>query len=261
MAKLSQRTCSVEGCGRRHSGRGYCKAHYMAVWRDGGFNPLRALCAVPGCDRRTYGRKDLCKRHLDFQVRTGRIDVESHLPERPGEEWRSVVGYEGLYEASNHGRVRCLPRSVEVNGHPHRLSGRELAAATRHDGYSQVGLSREGKKRSMKVHIVVARAFIGPRPSKHDVNHINADRADNRVANLEYVTRSENNVHSMRLGRMRVPSLSGEQSPGAKLTEESVRYIRSMRGVKSTHALAKELGVTQAVVWRAQVGITWRSVG
>lgn len=260
MTTLSPRTCLETACGRRAEQRGYCKTHYMARWTAGEFHPERATCAFEGCGRSVYGRKALCKKHDQFKQRTGRVNVATRLPQRPGEEWRAVEGYEGYYEVSNQGRVRGLPREIMVKGRPHRLPGRERVVHLRKDGYPQVVLTRDNKKRPFKVHVLVAAAFIGPRPEGYDVNHRNADRADNRAGNLEYVTRSENNLHAMKLGRMSIPGLKGEQHPHAKLTADSVRYIRAMKGVKTNRELAAEFGVSQAVIWRAQAGETWKSV-
>lgn len=112
----------------------------------------------------------------------------------PGEEWRTVVGYEGQYDVSNLGRVR---RALETRS----LSvGRPLIQSKSTRGYLTVGLYLNRKQRSHTVHSLVAAAFIGPRPADHVINHINADKTCNSATNLEYVTQAENASHAARLG-------------------------------------------------------------
>lgn len=98
------------------------------------------------------------------------------------ELWRDVVGYEGIYQVSSHGRVRGVARE--------RSKGGILRQGTS-SGYPCLGLALNGI-RTVKVHWLVAEAFLGPRPERYDVMHLNADRTDNRVENLKYGTRSEN---------------------------------------------------------------------
>ena len=68
------------------------------------------------------------------------------------------------------------------------------------NGYMQVGLSIDGKTATRYVHGLVAEAFLGLRPTGYDVNHIDGDKANNAVLNLEYCTRSENHRHAFRIG-------------------------------------------------------------
>lgn len=99
------------------------------------------------------------------------------------EEWRPVVDWEERYEVSNLGRVRRL------------ATGRIMRFARHVAGYSNVGLSPGVNTRT--VHRLVGEAFLGPRPSGHQINHKNGDKTDNRLENLEYVTPSENVRHSL----------------------------------------------------------------
>ena len=104
------------------------------------------------------------------------------------EEWRPVVGYEGLYEVSSLGRVCSL----------HGRKGRQRyimkQKLTRY-GYYEVQLSKDGIQRSILVHILVARAFIPNPENKDQIDHINAIRTDNRVENLRWATSHENHIN------------------------------------------------------------------
>jgi hypothetical protein len=78
------------------------------------------------------------------------------------EAWRPVVGYEGLYSVSDHGRVKSLARTVLRGDVPHRVRTRILRAATqRRTGYLQVVLSNAGIQRRFYVHKLKAEAFRG----------------------------------------------------------------------------------------------------
>ena len=104
------------------------------------------------------------------------------------EEWRSIVGYEGLYEVSNQGKVKSLER-MRSNG---LKCNERILKETNHLGYILVTLCKDGKQRQFRVHRLVAMAFI-PNPENKDfIDHINTIRNDNRVENLRWVTRQEN---------------------------------------------------------------------
>lgn len=140
------------------------------------------------------------------------------------EMWAPVPGYEGLYEVSSLGRVRSLDRVVEIRGlnllRP--LRGRVLKPKYTPCGYLQVALSAENKQRYAYIHTLVCEAFIGPRPSKgHQVDHINADRTDNRLSNLRWVTVKENHANPITRGRF--------LSSHATVSEEARTNMRGPR--------------------------------
>lgn len=100
--------------------------------------------------------------------------------------WKPVPGYEGLYEASSFGEIRSLRR------------GRVLKPGTSQGGYLVVALRKNGTQHMVKVHTVIAAAFLGERPQGLEVNHKDFNRMNNAVENLEYVTRQENIRHARR---------------------------------------------------------------
>lgn len=98
------------------------------------------------------------------------------------EEWRPVVGYEGLYEVSNLGRVRSLDRYVKGKGESYRLhKGKVLSPGIKSDGYLIVNLQR----RMFYVHRLVTEAFLPNPDNLPEVNHKDEDKTNNRVDNLE----------------------------------------------------------------------------
>ena len=116
------------------------------------------------------------------------------------ERWCDVPDWEGLYQVSDMGRVKSLARTVPrpVKGDL-VLKERILRYATNKRGYRQVSLCRNCKGTSIFIHRLVAAAFLGEANGR-EVNHISADKSDNTLANLEYVTHAENIRHASRLG-------------------------------------------------------------
>lgn len=115
------------------------------------------------------------------------------------EQWRPVVGYEGKYEVSDHGRVRSLDR-VETTkaGVARPLTGRVLVQSTNGRGYLKVTL--RSPARQVYVHTLVLEAFVGPRPEGLEARHHDDVREHNYPSNLVWGTRSENNYDRVRNG-------------------------------------------------------------
>lgn len=101
------------------------------------------------------------------------------------EEWKDVEGYEGLYQVSNLGRVKSLN---------YKRTGVEqvLIPQNDKDGYSQIGLRKNNKKTTIKIHRLVAIHFLSNPYNLPEVNHINEDKSDNRVENLEWCNHKYN---------------------------------------------------------------------
>ena len=105
------------------------------------------------------------------------------------EIWENVQGYEGLYLISNLGRLLSAPRNgTKTYWHliaPHYVGG-----------YIQYELSKNNRKKFLKAHRLVAEAFLPNLENKREVNHIDGDKHNNRVDNLEWTTTSENQIHA-----------------------------------------------------------------
>ena len=127
------------------------------------------------------------------------------------EEWKDVVGYEGLYEVSNLGRIRNKKRNTMVT-------------LLDNNGYHRVELWKNNKRRRYMLHRVVAQTWIpNDDETKTQVNHINEIKTDNRVENLEWCTASYNNKYGNRIQKMLDTIKEGRISP---------RHTRRVRGVK-----------------------------
>ena len=106
--------------------------------------------------------------------------------------WKPVVGYEGLYEVSNTGIVKSLDR---MKNRKHTIE-RDLKPST-NKRYKEVKLYKNGTKRSIKVHRIVAQAFVPNPYGKPQVNHIDGNKDNNNADNLEWCTQAENNRHAI----------------------------------------------------------------
>ena len=107
------------------------------------------------------------------------------------EEWKPIDGFEGLYEISSYGRVK----SFKVY-----QSGKILKPSPDLNGYLRLSLAKEGKNKYVNVHRLVAEAFLPRISGKTCVNHIDGNKANNRLDNLEWCTYSENIKHAIRTG-------------------------------------------------------------
>lgn len=167
-------------------------------------------------------------------------------PTEDAEEWRSVVGYEGLYEVSDAGRVRSVPRMSRI-GRPVR--GTVLRMTPERSGHVHVSLADgSGASRTRQVHILVLEAFAGPRPEGYEACHNNSVPTDNRRQNLRWDTRSENQRDRVR--HRTHPATIRTHCPRAHLLEEpnlvAGALKRGWRGCLACHrAHASKAGATQ----------------
>lgn len=116
-------------------------------------------------------------------------DVEKKIDEH----WLPIEGFEGLYEVSNFGQVRSTKR-MGTHGGIVKQSNWSKAK------YQRVGLCKDKLKINYLVHRLVATAFIRNGADKLEVNHIDGNKLNNTVTNLEWCTRAENNQHAIDTG-------------------------------------------------------------
>ena len=142
------------------------------------------------------------------------------------EIWKDIQGYEGLYQVSNLGRVKSLGRFIES-----RLKGvdkvwkaeRILKTCKRTNGYIGVGLRKNVKGKNFNIHRLVAIAFIPNPDNLPQIDHINADKTNNNVNNLRWVTAKENVRNPLNMAH-----LIGKNNPfyGKKHTDASKLKMR-----------------------------------
>lgn len=138
------------------------------------------------------------------------------------ERWAPIAGYEGLYEISDHGRVRAL---TETHGgvKSRRAVPLLLSISTGSNGYMFIALYRDSRFKNRFMHDLVLEAFVGPRPQGFVAAHDDGTRANNYWRNLFWKTQSDNLADRLRHGT----HIRGERHGGAKLTNEQVARIRA----------------------------------
>lgn len=118
------------------------------------------------------------------------------LEDMEGEIWKDVIGYEGIYQVSNLGRIKSLDKRVNVGGflkYPTTKirKGKILKQAKDKYGYLKVVLFKDTEKKYLTAHRIVAMTFIPNPENKKTVDHKNTIRTDNRVENLRWLTQKE----------------------------------------------------------------------
>ncbi len=145
-------------------------------------------------------------------------------------KWKKVEGWPS-YEVSDTGLVR--------NTRTHHIKG-----GWGQKGYNRVGFDDGAKKRNMRVHRLVAEAFLGPPPTpQHQVDHLDGNRQNNAVSNLEWVTCKENIVRGFARG--------GGSYGATTLTAERVQAIRAaVAAGERLKTVAEKEGLSSSTVWR-----------
>lgn len=115
--------------------------------------------------------------------------------ENKNEIWKEVVGFEKYYHVSNFGNVKTLERFIKNGTFSYLKKSKLLKPGTNPDGYKTVVLYGLDFKKNCKVHILVAKAFIENPMNLEMVNHIDENKSNNNLSNLEWVSRIENGVH------------------------------------------------------------------
>lgn len=129
------------------------------------------------------------------------------------EIYKPIKGYEGLYEVSNLGNVKSFKRSEPKVLKPKMIKG-----------YSIVSLCIKGQRKQIAVHRLVAEAFIKRIPDKNEINHIDGNKTNNSVDNLEWCTHTENVRHAFKTGLIQRKPLTDSQKAYVSLkTKEAMK--------------------------------------
>lgn len=153
------------------------------------------------------------------------------------EIWKDIPGYENIYQASTEGRIRSVDRKVaDGKGNVRNCKGKILKHGIDTDGRYIVGLSKDGKKKFYRVHVLIPLSFIGNRPDGYHILHANGDKKDNRLENLSYDTPSQNRKDIYRYGN---------KNTQGKLSLEEVLEVRRLyaTGNYTQEKLAEMFGI------------------
>lgn len=179
------------------------------------------------------------------------------------EVWKPIVNYEGLYEISNFGRVKSVLRKVLhpslVNGAKYKTIPEKIRKPNIMKGYHCIGLVKDGNVKIYRIHRLVIEHFGERQPSEeYQVNHIDGDKSNNRIDNLEWVTPRENTLHAIKTGLRHNPNEETRRKMGmaSKRTWEKPEYrkfqsemAKSMWADEETHkkrSIAIKQGIAKA---------------
>jgi len=162
------------------------------------------------------------------------------------ETWMPAVGFNGIYEVSDLGRVK-------------RVDSGRILRRRGGNGYDVAVLFRNGVRNQRLVHRLVVEAFVGIIPTGLQVNHINGDKLDNTLSNLEIVTPSQNTTHAYRVLNC-IPRPKGESHSNAMLSEDQVRSIRREYGggSETLGKLGAKYGVGISAIWLIVKRKNWK---
>jgi hypothetical protein len=166
------------------------------------------------------------------------------------ENWKPIIGFEGMYEVSNLGGVRSLDRVELFKDSSRRRKGKYFTPRV-FNGYYTVALQRIYTR---FVHRLVAEAFVEGKGDGSVVNHKDCNRLNNNADNLEWVTQKQNIAHAVSLSR----HPHGETHGNSVLNESDVKYIKSqtLGGI----GLARQFGVSYSTIKRIRNNRAWKHV-
>ncbi len=176
------------------------------------------------------------------------------------EIWKDVAGFEGYYQVSNLGRVRSLDRVLTLTSRGTTYSrtkrGRILAPSLRR-GYCVIALNCQAKPLQVAVHALVAQAFIGDRPKGFQVNHIDGDKTNKCLSNLEYCSPKGNTRHAYAIGLC--DSKIGDNHHAAVLRSVDIPVILDrLRSGDTCQKVADDYGVARSCITAISKGKLWR---
>lgn len=145
-------------------------------------------------------------------------------------QWKDIVGYEGLYRISSSGEVMSMPRKGAFS--EPRLLKKKLDT----HGYYVVDLFKNGAGKRMKVHRLVALAFIPNPENKATVNHKDGNTINNSIDNLEWASQLENNLHCINVLKKRFKPVASYNKDGSLIKQyESVSAAAKDVGAEKTN--------------------------
>lgn len=176
------------------------------------------------------------------------------------EIWKPLKDFETSYEVSNNGKIRTLTRKVEChNGKIITIPGKELKCSES-KGYKKVMLHKNHEiVRQTTLHRLIAETFLANK--KECVNHIDGNKQNNDISNLEWVSYSENNKHACRTGLK--PPQKGEKGSNAKFSNKEVEEIRNrcFYDRDRYEDIAKEFDMTPQAISDIATGKYYKEAG
>lgn len=173
-------------------------------------------------------------------------------------KYYSVYGFEDYYKIDSAGNVYSIPRIKRSRpGVISKMKGRKLKQKTDRYGYLTVCLCVNSKRKHTTVHRLLLQSAIGPSPLT--VNHIDGNKKNNTLENLEYMTAKENVIDAYKRGSF--VKLHGELNGWSKLKLKDVLLIRKQKGPKKDKILAERFKVSHKTIEAIRNRRSWRHLG
>lgn len=154
------------------------------------------------------------------------------------EIWKDISTYEGIYQVSSMGHVKSLDRLAKDRwGGGRLIYGKMITIQCDMHGYRYVHLYKNSKGRNCKVHLLVAKAFIENINNLPFINHIDGDKSNNCINNLEWCTQSENEKHAHQIG---LKNHKGENHPRNRFTNDDILEMRRLFDIEKLNQ--REIG-------------------
>jgi len=161
---------------------------------------------------------------------------------------KQLNGFSGLYFVTEDGRIW------------YAASKRFAVLGRKANGYFHVGLLRDGKRKNFYVHRLVAETFLPNPKGLPEVNHLDGNKLNNHVENLEWCTSSHNIQHAYTIGARRPTRMVGQNNPASKLKDSDVVEIRKLLGTLSARKIAAKFKVSQPLVSLIGRRMAWKHV-
>lgn len=172
------------------------------------------------------------------------------------EIWKDVKEHEGIYQASNLGRIRSNQRQVKRGDYYLTINEKIMTPVISQNGYLTVSLSKQNKKIRFLIHRLVFDAFIGIN-SGLEVNHINGDKKDNSLINLELISHKENIIHAFKTG---LSKSFGQTHNMAKISEQDAINIKYNLNHLKLQEIANIYNVRESLISRIKNGKRWKHI-
>lgn len=165
------------------------------------------------------------------------------------EIWKDIPSYEGYYQVSNLGNFRSVPRIVKYKTNGTRnYPGKSLLTEATKDNYQRIVLMKKGIKTRHQAHRLVALTFIPNPENKPFINHIDGNKSNNRIENLEWCTASENIIHAINTGLIDMSKHRPSNSKKIQCIETGALFV-------SYYQAVKWLGKTQTSISALRRGV------
>ena len=163
--------------------------------------------------------------------------------------WKDIKGFEGLYQVSDDGQVKSVGR-YKPNHTKMQYIPESIKAQRTSRGYHVIDLYKDNKAKTAYVHRLVAEAFIPNSSNKETVNHIDGDKNNNTVSNLEWATQEEQNIHFYQHGLKSADGIKKSINAMTEATSKKVMCLDTGRIFKSASEASRYFGVSPSYIMR-----------